>query len=66
MTAPVVHAEGEQEHALCGLALDAHDSGDWPEPVVMAESGELVTCKECRSAIDHARNNFKRYRYKPI
>jgi len=56
------HAAGPQEHALCGLAEDAHESGDWHEPVVMAKPGESVTCKECRDVIDFIRLNFNRYK----
>ena len=59
------HAPGQQEHSLCGLAPDAFESGDVDEPVVFAEAGEMVTCKDCRSAIDWARQNFRRYRYLP-
>lgn len=61
----VRHAEGEQEHALCGLAFDAYDSGDEDQPVVFAEAGETVTCPDCRAAIDYVRSNFRGYRYVP-
>ncbi|WP_199028472.1 hypothetical protein [Ralstonia sp. ASV6] len=59
------HAKGTiagREYSLCGLACDAHESGDTDEPVEFAEAGELVTCVECRDAIDHVRASFKRYR----
>lgn len=54
------------EFAVCGLACDAHESGDWHEPVVYAAPGETVTCAECRAAIDWARAAYTRgYRYQP-
>jgi hypothetical protein len=53
------------EYTLCGLAFDAYESGDHHELVVEARPGELVTCKECRAAIDHARSQFKGYRFSP-
>ena len=36
-SAPVLHAEGEQEHALCGLAFDAYETGDEDNPVIFAK-----------------------------
>lgn len=59
------HAKGTAsggEYSLCGLAFDAHETGDADEPVEFAEAGELVTCVECRDVIDHVRATFKRYR----
>ena len=55
-----VHASGPQEHALCGLSFDAFESGDHKEPVVFAQSGQLVTCVLCRVHIDHVRSFFRR------
>lgn len=52
---------GGYEFTLCGVAFDAFDTGDAEEPVVFAQAGELITCKECRNVIDHARA-FKNYR----
>lgn len=64
MSKPEKHANGLQEHSLCGLAFDAFDSGDHEEPVVFAERGEKVTCETCREHIDWVRNNFtKAYGY---
>jgi hypothetical protein len=39
------------EFAVCGLAYDAHESGDHEEPVVLAREGEAVTCGECRRIV---------------
>lgn len=58
-----IHAEGitPPEFTMCGMAFDAHWTGDSDEVIVMAAPGELVTCADCRRAIDHART-FARYR----
>jgi len=56
-----VSIAGGGEYSLCGLAFDAHDSGDEPEPVHFAVGGQLVTCRECRAMIDYVRT-FKGYR----
>lgn len=61
MNPPTVHADGGNEFTLCGLAFDAHDSGDHDEPVIMAAPGQLVNCVECRAVIDYVRT-FKGYR----
>ena len=59
----VVHGDGcLPEFTLCGLAFDAHISGDLEEPVEFAQIGDLVTCEDCREVLDHVRRNFKRYR----
>ena len=60
-----LHAEGEQEHSLCGMAFDAYDSGDADEPIVFAKPGEIVTCKHCRAHIDFVRRKYRAYRYRP-
>lgn len=39
------------EFSVCGLAYDAHESGDHEEPVVFAGEGETVTCIECRQTV---------------
>lgn len=57
------HAPGLNEFTICGMAFDAHDSGDAAEPIVVAEVGQMVTCPTCRDTIDHARTAFKRYHY---
>lgn len=57
-----IHGEGHTEFTLCGLACDAHESGDHDEPVVSAKPGELVTCHECRQVLDRIRGEFKGYR----
>ena len=59
--APGVLAGGA--FALCGLALDAYESGDAGEPVGMAEDGEVVTCPACRRVIEHVRAYFPGERY---
>jgi len=59
------HAEGEQEHSLCGMAFDAFESGDSDEEIVFAKSGDMVTCEDCKRHIDFVMNNFSSYRYKP-
>jgi hypothetical protein len=64
MNTPDKHAEGLQEHSLCGLAFDAFDTGDYEEPVVFAKTGQRVTCERCREHIDWVRDNFtKTYGY---
>ena len=57
-------APGRQEHALCGYAADAFESGDADRPIVFAGPGETVTCQECRAAIDWVRETFSKYRVK--
>lgn len=49
------------EYTLCGLAFDAYESGDHPEPVIEANPGQIVNCEECRKAIDFAKR-FINYR----
>jgi len=62
---PKLHAEGEQEHSLCGMAFDAFDTGDADEQIVFAKDGETVTCPDCRDAIDFVRRYYKRgYKYR--
>lgn len=43
------------EYTLCGQAFDAFESGDADEPVREAGPGQRVTCKECRTTIDHVK-----------
>lgn len=62
MASTCKHGEGHAEFSLCGLAFDAHESGDHDEPVVFAKPGQLVTCPECRQVLDRIRNEFKGYR----
>lgn len=57
-----LHAQGPQEHALCGLAFDAFDSNDHHEPVAFAKLGETVTCPMCRAHLDHIRLAFNKYK----
>ncbi len=40
---------------MCGMAFDAHDSGDSDEPIIFAKSRQRITCDDCRRCIDHAR-----------
>lgn len=42
---------GGGEFTVCGMAFDAHDSGDHDEPIVFAGVGEVVTCEECRRIV---------------
>lgn len=56
-------APGPQEHALCGLACDAFDTGDVDAPVVFAATGQQVTCEYCRHVLDYVRDRFQGYRY---
>lgn len=51
------------EYTLCGMAFDAHESGDADEPIVMAKRGEIVTCEDCRGVIKYVKRSFKRNRY---
>ncbi len=60
----VLHAEGEQEHSLCGMAFDAYSSGDAEEEIIFAKPGETVTCADCKRHIDFVRKHYKGYRYK--
>lgn len=57
-----IHGRGLQEYSLCGLAFDAFDTGDHDDPIMFAESGETVTCEQCRRALDQFRASFKGYR----
>ena len=60
------HAPGVlagQEFTLCGVAMDAYESGDEDRPVVFAADGEVVTCEDCRSVIEHVRAHFTDVRY---
>jgi hypothetical protein len=49
------------EFTICGIAFDAHESGDVDEEVVFADPGQLVTCEDCRRTIAFIKQ-FKRYR----
>lgn len=64
MSKPAIHALGLTsgfEFTLCGIAFDAHDSGDADEPAVFAVTGQTVDCEDCRRIIDYVKS-FKRYR----
>jgi len=55
------HAMGDGnggEFTICGMAFDAYESGDADEQVVFAKPKEVVTCKECRAAIDYVKSAF--------
>jgi len=41
----------QSEYTMCGMAFDAHGSGDCDEPIVFAREGEPVTCQECRRVV---------------
>ena len=43
--------QGDGEFTVCGMAFDAHESGDSDEPIVFAGAGEAVTCHECRRLV---------------
>lgn len=43
------------EYTVCGLAYDAHESGDYNEPVLFAEDGAPVTCPKCREVVTEVR-----------
>jgi hypothetical protein len=58
-----VHAPGIGEHALCGLAYDAHLSGDTDDPVIFAARGQVVTCEYCRAVIADIRRSYRGFRY---
>jgi len=55
----LTHAPGEQEHTLCGLSFDAHESGDWPDEIVFAQVGDYVTCPQCKAHIDFVRSCYR-------
>lgn len=44
-----------QEYSVCGLAIDAYESGDESEPVLFANAGEVVTCRLCREIVGEIR-----------
>ena len=52
------HADGPNEHTLCGLAFDAHESGDLEEAVQYAAPGKPVRCALCLRMIEHVYENF--------
>ncbi|CAA2409827.1 hypothetical protein [Xanthomonas phage Suba] len=39
------------EFTICGIAFDAHDSGDYDRTIEFAQPGEVITCPECRKVI---------------
>lgn len=39
------------EFTACGVAFDAHDSGDYDEKIVFAASGESVNCPHCAAVV---------------
>lgn len=51
--APLRHMESPAvvEYSLCGLAIDAFESGDSEAPVVFATPQERVTCPLCLKVI---------------
>lgn len=55
---PEVHAHGPGEHALCGIAFDAFESGDLDEQEIYAEKGRPVTCAMCLQMIEHIHESF--------
>lgn len=60
----VIHGDSQTpEYTLCGLAVDVFESGDHFEPIVLAKNREIVTCEDCRRALDHAKLSFRGYRY---
>lgn len=63
MVARTLHAEGQNEHSLCGMAFDAYESGDADGPIVFASAGQQVTCEECRRHIDFVRRTYRGYTY---
>lgn len=66
MSKGVIHAAGEQEHALCGMAFDAYETGDADAPIVFAEPGQKVTCEFCCRVVDFVQSHYDRlYRYFP-
>lgn len=53
-----IHADGPNEHTLCGLAVDAFDSGDVDAPIRYAKRGAAVSCALCFAMIEHVYSNF--------
>jgi hypothetical protein len=48
---------------LCGVSLDARETGDVDEPVMLAEPGRTVTCGQCVKVIKHVRQEIRRGSY---
>lgn len=46
---------GGFEYTMCGLAFDAHRSGDHEDPIEFAVEGEAVTCEACRRVVQEVR-----------
>lgn len=42
---------GDGEFTMCGLAFDAHRTGDHDEDIAFVGAGEAVTCQECRRVV---------------
>lgn len=62
--AVVRHAISDNgEFMLCGLAYDEPD--DDGREIVQTRPGEMVTCENCRTVMDHVRRTFRRYRHVP-
>jgi hypothetical protein len=60
----ILHGESSApEYTLCGDAFDAFESGDADEPIVFANAGQVVTCTECRRAIDYVRKHYRKYKF---
>jgi hypothetical protein len=64
---PIVrHAEDiTGEFTACGWSYDAGSTEDGTPEILMARTGEIVNCAECRRVIDHWRKGFSG-RYKSL
>jgi hypothetical protein len=47
------------DRTLCGIALDARESGDLDEVIEVASNGETVECRCCIRVINHCRKEFQ-------
>lgn len=43
------------EYTLCGVAYDAHASGDVASPILIDQPGDPITCPECLAIIQAAK-----------
>ena len=52
----VVSPVGGSEHALCGIAFDAHELADGPQWAAVPLTGRTVTCGDCAAVVEVCRS----------
>lgn len=52
------------DYTLCGLAHDAHDTGDEETIIIIARKGETVNCPNCLNHIRYVINSFPNNRFR--